>query len=188
VKEKESDKAQDEPYTSAQLDRTDPKPTLYYVTNIDTNKKRKEPYTINDLQRVEGEVEKAPSDIQVKDDTARVTRSTGKDTTDTPPKPPKATKAKPTPKPKPTQKPDTLIGKKVKSWIDVPANNSGSKMKEVVVFGTIIDKKGRKKKGRMTYTYRVEWEEDYKDEYDWKQYESFTKGNVTKLLDTPSSS
>ena len=187
VKEKESDKAQDEPYTSAQLDRTDPKPTLYYVTNIDTNKKRKEPYTINDLQRVEGEVEKAPSEIQVKDDTTRVTRSTDKDTTGAPPKPKKTPKPKEPTKPKPPPKPDTLIGKKVKSWIDVPANKSGSKMKEVVVFGTIIDKKGRKKNGRMTYKYRVEWEEDYKDEYDWKQYESFTKGDVTKILDTPSS-
>jgi len=139
------------------------------------------------LQRVEGEVEKAPSEIQVKDDTTRVTRSTDKDTTGAPPKPKKTPKPKEPTKPKPPPKPDTLIGKKVKSWIDVPANKSGSKMKEVVVFGTIIDKKGRKKNGRMTYKYRVEWEEDYKDEYDWKQYETFTKGDVTKLLDTPSS-
>jgi hypothetical protein len=80
------------------------KPYLYYLAEKDTGKQLKDnngspiPHTINDIQKIRGGVERAPSDIQVKQDNRRVTRAGST----------KKTKAKPLTTTKTAHPPKTL--------------------------------------------------------------------------------
>ena len=168
----------------------DIRPTKFFVKDKDTGKARKEPFTINDLQLIRGDVQKAPDSIQVTDKTKPVTRSKKDEPPTDPPTqpaepsapPPKAPKAPKAPKPKATPKDDPLLGKRVKSWVDVQVGKSGTKMREVVVYGTVVNKQKRKK----VWYYKIQWAKDkYSGQYDWKEFEYKTRQAVTKQLVKP---
>jgi hypothetical protein len=168
----------------------DSKPTKFFVKDKDTGKARTEPFTINDLQLIRGDVQKAPDSIQVTDKDKPVTRSKKDEPPTDPPTqpaepsapPPKAPTPPKAPKPKATPKDDPLLGKRVRSWVDVQVGKSGTKMKEVVVYGTVVNKQKRKK----GWYYKIQWAKDkYSGQYDWKEFEYKTRQAVTKQLVKP---
>ena len=59
---------------------------------------------------------------------------------------------------------------------------SGTKMREVVVYGTVVNKQKRKK----GWYYKIQWAKDkYSGQYDWKEFEYKTHQAVTKQLVMP---
>jgi len=112
---------------------------------------------MKDLQVVDGDVQKAPDDIQVVDKDTVQTRSKTKepDPPSTPPsqpepQPPPPAVAKPKkPAPKPPPKQDPLIGKRVRS-VDAKGKTTGK--------GTIIRVI---KKGKGGKKWEVEWDAKY---------------------------
>ena len=139
------------------------RPHVYYVKNKETGESRMDSnrryiaYTMKDLQVVDGDVQKAPDDIQVVDKDTVQTRSKTKepDPPSTPPsqpepQPPPPAVAKPKkPAPKPPPKQDPLIGKRVKS-VDAKGKTTGK--------GTIIRVI---KKGKGGKKWEVEWDAKY---------------------------
>ena len=139
------------------------RPHVYYVKNKETGESRLDSnrryvaYTMKDLQVVDGDVQKAPDDIQVVDKDTVQTRSKTKepDPPSTPPpqpepQPPPPAVAKPKkPAPKPPPKQDPLIGKRVKS-VDAKGKTTGK--------GTIIRVI---KKGKGGKKWEVEWDAKY---------------------------
>jgi hypothetical protein len=59
-------------------------------------------------------------------------------------------------------------------------------MKEVVVYGTVVNKQKRKKGGASVWYYKIQWIKDrYSGQYDWKEFEYKTRQAVTKQLVKP---
>ena len=159
------------------------RPTRFHVKDKESGKLRVDPnkrpitFTMNDLQLVRGEVQKAPDDIQVEEKDGVGTRSGEKEAPSTPP-PPKA-KAPPKPKPPPKlkapPKEDELLGKTVVSYIDY-------KKKEYKITGSIVNKQRRKKGASYVWWYKVKWDKKHAGKWEYKEHEYIKKADVAKML------
>ena len=148
------------------------KPYLYYLAEKDSGKQLKDkngspiPHTINDIQKIRGGVEQAPSDIQVKQDNRRVTRADSKKNESK--SADEDEDSAPTKDPEPEEK-DGLIGKRIKMLVNT--NGLAS------VTGTVVNK--RKTSG--VWKYKVLWDKQYRRRYK-KEHEYIAKSKVTRLL------
>lgn len=164
------------------------KPYLYFVKSKSNGTVLKEPFTIQDIQIVHGEVEAPPKDIQIKQKVGTKTRNQEKQeeqplsAPSTPKRKPVAEKPK---KPSRTEPPKqkkksattatSYVDRQVQSFIDYED-------KEYRIEGTVVEQQRRKKGAGKVWFYKVRWESRHSEKYDYKEFEWVKKNDLEKIL------
>ena len=166
------------------------KPYLYFVKSKSTGTSLNEPFTIQDIQVVHGEVEAPPKDIQIKDKVGTTTRANDKQPEQPPATPPATPERKPVaekPKnesqtePPPPKKKKTAptttsyVDRQVQSFIDYQD-------KEYRIEGTVVEQQRRKKGAGKVWFYKVKWDTRHSEKYDYKEFEWVKKNDLIKIL------
>ena len=94
------------------------------------------------------------------------------------PKAPNAPKTAKEKKPPAEPKQDPFESARVGTWITLDTSKAASKANEKFVKGDVISRSKRKIKGRMTYTWRVEWADGNKH----RLKETYKKSEVQGML------
>ena len=165
------------------------KPYLYFVKSKSTGTSLNEPFTIQDIQVVHGEVEAPPKDIQIKQNVGTTTRAKEKQQEQpptTPPAPPQRkpiadkpkneSRTEPPPKKKKTTPATTsYVDRQVQSFIDYED-------KEYRIEGVVVEQQRRKKGAGKVWFYKVQWDTRHSEKYDYKEFEWVKKNDLIKIL------
>ena len=161
-------------------------PYLFFVKNKESGEKKKESLTIQDIQLVNGDVEKPPKSLRVKEKIGVTTRNQTKldaqqvEILDTPKNNPKKeskpnieSEPKTTSKSKASPSDDELIGRSVSKTIN-------HKEKEYSVTGKIVNKQRRKKGAVRLWYYRLEWSKTHENKWDYKEFNYIKKSEIKR--------
>ena len=165
------------------------KPYLYFVKSKSTGTSLNEPFTIQDIQVVHGEVEAPPKDIQIKQNVGTTTRAKEKQQEQpptTPPAPPQRkpiadkpkneSRTEPPPRKKKTTPATTgYVDRQVQSFIDYED-------KEYRIEGVVVEQQRRKKGAGKVWFYKVQWDTRHSEKYDYKEFEWVKKNDLIKIL------
>jgi transposase InsO family protein len=161
------------------------KPYLYFVKSKSNGTVLKEPFTIQDVQIVHGEVEPPPKDIQIKQKVGGTKTRNQEKQEEQPQTPPSTPKRKPVAeKPKnepPKQKKKSAptaksyVDRQVQSFIDYED-------KEYRIEGTVVEQQRRKKGAGKVWFYKVKWDSRHSEKYDYKEFEWVKKSDLEKIL------